>query len=195
MSLSICTSAWMFTGPAGTGPNDAWYPRIVRERMLASSRDGSVERAPDPVPFIDGDLAWTNETSAVQVCVLLLHRAPRRMVAANPNTYALDDAISWDVGLSPNAPTPYAQNSGIGARAMNTPATVNQTYYGRLFRSWDSSVRREQIGEVEPGETVHVRYSALYTTPGSWRAPSQGLQVVRAYWAKLQLWAGPGATP
>ncbi|MCM6777944.1 hypothetical protein NDR87_31400 [Nocardia sp. CDC159] len=195
MSVTICSSEWMISGPRGTALADGWYPRIVAERFLTSTRDGDVARAPDPVPFIQGEVTWTNTTGAVQQCWIGTHRAPRVIVAANPNTYVLDDAISWDVALSPDAPAPFAAEDGVGARCQTTPFAANQVGYTRLFRGWDDSVRVDQIGDVPAGHTVHVRYAALYTTPGSWRAPNQGLQVVRAYWARLRLFAAPKDTP
>ncbi|MDE1675132.1 hypothetical protein PWJ90_36625 [Nocardia gipuzkoensis] len=185
----------MFSGPRGTGFAEGWLPRIVAERFTASTRDGDVARAPDPVPFIDAELSWTNTSEVPQQCWVNTHRAPRTIVAANPNTYALDDALSWDVGMSPNAPTPFASENGIGARLLTTPFAVNEVGYTRLFRGWDDSVRFDQVGTVAPEETVHLRYRALFTTPGQWRAPNQALQVVRAYWVRLQLWAVPEATP
>lgn len=195
MSVVICSSEWMLSQVTGTDIADAWMPRIVMERFAASVKDGTVDRAPDPVPFIDTEMSWTNDTGTPQNCYLCTHRAPRLIVAANPNLYVLDDAVSWDVDISPNAPAPYATNNGIGAMGRNTPFAVNQVYYGRLFRGWDDSTQWDTIGSVADGETIHVRYSALFNTPGQWRAPSQALQVVRAYWVRLMLWASPGATP
>lgn len=196
MSLVICTSSeWMVSGVNGTDFGDGWMPRIVMERFAASTKDGQVDRAPDPVPFIDTEMSWTNDTGVKQKLFLGTHRAPRTIVAANPNMYVLDDAISWDIAVSPNAPQPYATKNGIGAMGQNTPFALNQVYYGRLFRGWDDGVRFDNLGTITDGQTIHVRYSALFSTPGSWRAPSQALQVVRAYWARLQLWASPEATP
>lgn len=195
MSIAICTSSWMSSGPAGTGFADGWIPREVAERFVTSSKDGDVNQAPDPLPFIDAELTWTNTTGCNQWVRLGTQRAPRVIVASNPNTYALDDAISWDVGLSPNAPAPYALENGIGARGQSTPFAVNQVGYTRLFRGWDDSMRYDVIGTVKPDESVHVRYQALYTSPGQWRAPSQALQTVRAYWVRLRLQAGPETNP
>lgn len=195
MSIPICSSEWMLSGPRGTGFADGWLPRIVGERFVTSTRDGEVQRAPDPVPFIEAELTWANNTGTDQQVWLGTHRAPRVVIAANPNTYALDDALSWDVAVSPNAPAPFAAENGVGARCQTTPFSSNQVGYTRLFRGWDDSVRTDEIGTVPAGETVHVRYAALYTTPGSWRAPNQALQVVRAYWVRLRLFAAPEATP
>lgn len=170
-------------------------PRIVMERFAVSTKDGAVDRAPDPVPFIDTEMSWTNDTGAQQKLFLGMHRAPRTIISANPNTYVLDDALSFDIGFSPNAPQPYATKNGIGSQGKSTPFALNTVYYGRLFRGWDDSVHFDNVGTIQAGDTVHVRYSALFSTPGTWRAPAQALQVVRAYWVRLQLWAAPEATP
>ena len=168
---------------------------MVAERFVASTRDGDVQQAPDAVPFIDAELTWTNSGESAQLVRLGTQRAPRAITASNPNTYVLDDGLSWDIAVSPNAPTPYGVQNGVGARLQTTPVAVNQVGYGRIFRGWDDSIRYDTLGTVEPGETVHVRYQALYTSPGQWRAPAQVLQVVRAYWVRMRLWAGPEDTP
>jgi hypothetical protein len=195
MSITICSSEWMVSSPSGTDFADAWLPRIVMDRFATSAKDGGVDTAPDPVPFIDTEMSWTNDTGAQQKLYLGMHRAPRLIIASNPNLYVLDDAISWDIALSPNAPTPYATKSGIGATGRHTPFTVNEVTYGRLFRGWDDGISFTNIGTILAGQTIHIRYNALFSTPGSWRPPNQALQVVRAYWVRLQLWASPGATP
>ena len=193
--ISICTSDWMFSSPSGTGLDEAWMPRIVAEVLTASTRDGAVERSPDPVPFIDSEVSWTNATDADQVVWAEIHRPPRTIVASNPNLYVLDDAVSWDVGISPSAPEPSASEAGIGARISVTPQTSNQVIYGRLFRGWDGGMQYQPIGSVAPGRTVHLRYRALYSSPGSWRTPNSALQVVRAYYVRPRLWARPDVTP
>jgi hypothetical protein len=195
MSLVICSSEWLISAVTGTDLADAWMPRIVAEKFTASTKDGTVDRSPDPVPFIDTEMSWANDTGSTQKLFLATQRAPRTIVAANPNIYALDDAVSWDIAVSPNAPAPYAVNSGIGCQGKNTPFVLNQVYYGRLFRGWDDSQTWDTLGDIADGETAHIRYNALFTTPGQWRAPSQALQVVRAYWVHMRLWASPEATP
>lgn len=195
MSITICSSDFLFSTPRGTGPADAWMPRIVTERFVPSARDGQVARATDPVPFIEAELSWTNTTGAAQRIWLGTHRAPRQIVAANPNTYALDDAWTWDIGLSPNAAAPYAAEDGIGAKGQGTPWNYNQVHYARMWRGWDDSVRHDLVGVVEHGNTVHIRYAALFTTPGQWRNPANTMHIVRAFWVRLRLWAVPEETP
>lgn len=195
MSITICASGWVESSPRGTGFADAWFPGVVAERFVTSTKDGGVDVSPDPVPFIDADLTWTNTTDSPVRAWLLTQRAPRRLLGNNPNSYAIDDAISWDVGESPNAAAPYALESGVGARMMTTPFAVNQIGYGRIFRAWPDSVRNDAIGAVPAGDTVQVRYQALYTTPGTWRAPNQPLQTMHAYWVRLRLHTIPETTP
>ncbi|WP_458793914.1 DUF7172 family protein [Nocardia nova] len=195
MSISICVNDWMTSSPAGTGFADVWIPGATAERFVTSTKDGDVNQAPDPVPFIDAELTWTNSGDAQQHVRLCTQRAPRQIVASNPNTYILNDAISWDVALSPNAPAPYAADDGIGARLQTTPFAVNQVGYSRLFRGWPDSVRYSDIGTVPAGQSVHIRYQAQFSTPGQWRAPSQSLQTVRAYWVRLRVWTRPEETP
>lgn len=190
MSLPICSSEAMISGPAGTGFDGGWFPRLAAERFITSTRDGDVQRAPDPIPFIQGEITWTN-TGMDQHVWLWTHRAPRVIISTNPNMYALDDALSWDVAVSPNAPEPYASQDGVGARLQVTPPAQSQILGAKIFRAWDESMRVDDIGTVAEGETVHVRYSALFTTPGSWRVPAASGQLVRAYWVRLKLFASP----
>ncbi|WP_280420635.1 DUF7172 family protein [Nocardia carnea] len=194
MSLSICASEAMVSGPAGTGFAGGWMPRIVTERFITSTRDGDVQRAPDPVPFIEGEITWTN-TGAAQHVWLYTHRAPRVVISTNPNMYTLDDALSWDVAVSPNAPAPWGSQDGVGARMQVTPPAQAQILAAREYRGWDDSIRVDEIGTVLEGETVHVRYAANYTTPGSWRVPAAAGAVVRAFWVRLKLFSAPEVTP
>ncbi|WP_029926370.1 DUF7172 family protein [Nocardia otitidiscaviarum] len=191
MSLRICTSEWMISGPSGTGLAAAWLPRIAAEHFAVSSRDGQAARAPDAVPLIDADLIWTNTTGAWQDCHLTLHRAPRTIVTSNPNTLVLDDALAWDVGISPRAALPAAVGDGIGARIKTTPTQLNETIYSRLFNDWDDWISTHHIGSVANGETVHIRYQCLMTTPGEWRGGTSPMHQVHARWARLQLLAAP----
>lgn len=191
MSLQICTSEWMISNPRGTGLSAAWLPRIVSERFAESVKDGEVSRAPDPVPVIDVDLIWTNNTGAWQNCHLIVERAPRSIVTSNPNTIVLEDGVSWDVGVSPRAAVPISSGDGIGARIKTTPNILNETIYGRLFVDWDGWCSRYAIGTVADGETVQVRYQCTLTTPGSWRGGSSPLHQAHARWARLFLWAAP----
>lgn len=191
MSLQICTSEWMASGPQGTGFSPAWLPRIVAERFAGSAKDGEVSRAPDPVPVIDTMLTWTNTTGAWQDCRLVVHRASRSVITSNPNTVVLDDGVSWDVGQSPRAALPTVSADGVGARIKTTPNILNETIYGRLFNDWDDWTSIHTIGAVAAGETVDIRYQCALTTPGQWRGGSSPLHQSFARWARLLLWAAP----
>ncbi|MCM6774968.1 hypothetical protein NDR87_26345 [Nocardia sp. CDC159] len=191
MSLRICTSEWMISNLRGTDLAEAWLPRVAASRYATSARDGQINNAPDAVPLIDTDLIWTNTTGAWQNCHLGVHRAPRSIVTSNPNTVVLDDAVSWDIGTSPRAALPSAVGAGIGARVKTTPSQLNQTIYSRLFNDWDDWTSLENIGAVAAGETVHVRYQCLLTTPGEWRGGTSPLHQAHARWVRLRLLCAP----
>lgn len=194
MALSVCTLEYLISDYRGVRIADQWFPRVVAERFAASTRDGTVDRAPDQVPFIETDLTWTNRSTASQHVQLSLHRAPRSMVVSNTNTIALDDAVSYAVGANPTAPRPSAARSGVGSRVSMTPPGATPIQYARIFADRDDWVTYEDIGEVPPGQTVHVRYLCLYSTPGPWRTPPQPRHEAYARWARLRLWASPHLT-
>ncbi|TWH37590.1 hypothetical protein L612_007800000010, partial [Rhodococcus rhodochrous J38] len=132
MSLRVCTADFMASTNKGTGFAPSWLPRLVAERMASSSRDGTTDRAPDGVPFIETDILWTNTTEDPQHLHMSLHRASRSLVTSNPNTVTLDDAYSFDVGLSPAAPIPAVTNNGFGARLKASRSTSTSVLFGRL---------------------------------------------------------------
>lgn len=193
MSLRICTTEMMLSTPTGTDLAAAWLPRIAAERYATSSGDGQVGHAPDPVPLIDTDLIWTNTSGAWQNVHLIIHRAPRSIVSGNANTVVLDDALSWDVGPSPNAPLPTAAASGIASRVKTTPASLGSQFhwYARLFADFDDWISIEHLGAVAAGETVQIRYQCVVSTPGEWRTGGRALQEAHARWVRLQLLAAP----
>lgn len=191
MSLRICTSEWMISDLNGVDFAEAWLPRVAAVRFATSSKDGQIQNSPDPVPLIDTDLIWTNSTGAWQNCHLGIHRAPRSVITSNPNTVVLDDAWSFDIGVSPQAALPSAVGSGIGARIKTTPSQLNQTIYSRLFNDWDDWISMHQLGAVADGETVHVRYQCLLTTPGEWRGGTSPLYQALARWVRLRLFCAP----
>src|SRR5690606_19455661 len=119
-----------------------------------------------------------------------IHRAPRSLVTSTPNTLVLDDAWTWDIGVSPNAPTPYGTNSGVGIQIQVRKSFESQQYC-RMFRDFPDSVSYQDLGAVDPGETVHFRYRCLFSTPGVWRTPVQPLHTAAARWARTRLWTAP----
>lgn len=191
MSLRICTAEFMASTSKGTGFAPSWLPRMVAERMASSSRDGTTERAPDGVPFIETDILWTNTTGDPLHLHMSLHRASRSLVTSNPNTVTIDDAYSFDVGVSPSAPIPAVTNNGFGARLKASRSTSTSVLFGRLFRDIPDWISNVDIGPIDPGESLHFRYRALYSTPGQWRTGTSSRHEMYARWARLRLWSAP----
>lgn len=190
MSLKICTAEFMVSDAKGFGLSQTWLPRIVAERFVQSTRDGTVARAPDPVPFIDADLAWTNTSTDPQHLTVSVHRASRSLVTSDPNTLVFDDAVSWSVGKSPTAARPAAVDNGIGGRIKRARSTQNLKF-SRLFIDRGDWVSYHDIGPVLPEQSIHFRYMCLFSTPGEWRASVQPRYEASARWARLRAFASP----
>ena len=190
MSLRICSAEFMVSESSGTGFSSAWIPDMVAEAMLTSGKDGTVDRSPDQVPFIDGELLWTNSYDDPVYAMASIGRAPRSITTSTPNMLALDDAWSWDIGPSPSAPTPYGANNGVGERVVAQPTTLAVGYL-RYFRDFPDAVSYQSLGAVDPGDSVHFRYRCLFSTPGNWRAAVQPLFLAYARYARLRLWVSP----
>lgn len=193
MSLKICTAEFLISDSNGTSMTQAWLPTVVAERMATSGKDGNVDRAPDQVPFIDSEILWTNSYDDPVHTMISIHRAPRSIVTSTPNTLVLDDAWTWDIGLSPSAPLPFGTNSGVGIR-LQTTQSFNPVIYSRFFRDFPDSVSYQDLGAVDPGDSLHFRYRCLFSTPGVWRTPVQPLMIAQARWARLRLWTAPWTT-
>lgn len=191
MSLRVCTAEFMLSTNRGTGYAETFLPRMVAERMATSGRDGGVDRAPDAIPFIDTDLLWTNNSDDPQHLQMSVHRASRFLVSSNPNTLVVDDAWSFATGPSPTAPAPTGANNGFGSRVKTTRSTAATVAFGRIFRDHPDWVSYVEIGALDPGETVHFRYRALFSTPGEWRAGTSPRHEMNARWCRLRLWAAP----
>lgn len=193
MTLKVCTAEFVISDYTGTGFSQAWLPLVVADRMATSGKDGNVDRSPDQVPFIDSEILWTNSfTDPVHIAVSV-HRAPRSLVTSSPNTLALDDAWTFDVGVSPNAPIPFGTDNGVGIR-VSTRQSFRSLVYTRLFRDYPDWLSYVHVGVVDPGSTVHFRYRCLFSTPGGWRTPVQPLHIAQARWARLRMWAAPWTT-
>lgn len=190
MSLRICTAEFMVSESSGTGFSNAWIPNLVAESMVTSGKDGTVDRSPDQVPFIDGEMIWTNSYDDPVYAMASVGKAPRSITTSTPNTLVLDDAYSWDIGISPSAPTPFGANNGSGERIQNSPTTIPVGYL-RYFRDFPDAVNYVSLGTADPGESVHFRYRCLFSTPGNWRAAVQPLFLAYARYARLRLWVSP----
>jgi hypothetical protein len=195
MSMKICTLEYLISDSNGLGFAKSWLPRMVSERFAPSTKDGLVDRAPDPIPFIDTDISWTNSAAEPQHLAMAVHRASRTIITSNPNTIVLDDAYSWDVGPSPLAPRPSGTFNGFGGRVKTTRSTdTTPPQFSRLFQDQADWIHYEEIGRIDPGDTVHFRYMCLFSTPGEWRAATQPRHEAYARWVRLRLWAAPMVT-
>ena len=191
LSVQICTGEYLLSDSKGFGFSRSWLPQIVTERFATSTRDGTVDRAPDQVPFIDTNLVWTNTFTDPLHLSLTVQRAPRTLITSNPNLLVLDDAVSWDIGAAPSASAAVATHSGVGARIKFQRFSASNLFFGREFADFDDSVQYQDIGVINPAETVQVRYRCLFSTPGQWRVAIQPRHEASARFARLRLWSSP----
>ncbi len=195
MSLKVCTSEAMLSTDRGLEFTSAWLPRLVAERFVGSVKDGTVDRAPDPLPFIGADFSWTNTTDLSQHLYVGIHRASRSFVTTNPNAVVIDDAVSWDIGESPSAPRPSTTNlNGIGGKIQMTRPSNAKVQFGYLFGDRDDYIFNVEVGHVIPGDTLHFRYACLYSTPGTWRVSDDPRYEAFCRWVRLRCWAAPRLT-
>lgn len=195
MSAKICTAEYMLSDTLGVGMRRSWYPRVVAERFLESTKDGPIKRAPDPVPMIDGDLTWFNNGNDAQRVLVLVHRAPRSIVAQSPTTVLVADAWSWRVGRSPSADYPTIAQDAFGGRfQIDRPSVADKDLqYGRYFLDGDDSQAYVDLGIVPPMQSFHFRYLASVYTPGVWTTPSEfePRWEASARWTRLLALASP----
>lgn len=195
MTVKICTSEYMLGNVKGLGMARSWFPRIVAEAFLESTKDGEMKRAPDPVTLIDGDLSWLNNNRDPQMVFVQVIRAPRSIVAQSPSTVVIHDAWSWAVGESPTADFPSVIQDTFGGRLQfDRPSAASADLkYCRQFYDADSSSAWVAIGQVDPQESLHFRYLAAAQTPGTWTMPSEfdARWEAQARWARLLAFATP----
>jgi hypothetical protein len=179
----------------GMGMSRSWFPRIATEAFLESTRDGEIQRAPDPVTMIDGDLTWFNNAEEPQMLIVQIIRAPRSIVSQSPNTVLIHDAWSWDIGESPTADFPSVFQDSVGGKMqMDRPsAAAADLAYCRFFLDTDRSQRWDHPGLIDPGETIHFRYIASVQTPGIWTTATEFEPRWEAScrWTRLLLFASP----
>ncbi|AEJ92818.1 hypothetical protein SEA_OSMAXIMUS_37 [Pegunavirus osmaximus] len=195
MSLKLCTGEYMLSTVAGLGPSRGWFPRVLTEQMLESTKDGEIKLSPDPVTMIDGDLTWFNNSDdRVQVFVLV-HTAPRDIIAQNPSTVVIHDAWSHRVGRAPSADFPSAIRNSFGGRLQLDRASVarDAVKFGRFFLTGDDQQAWVDLGIVRPQQSFHFRYRAAVQTPGTWVTPSELEPRWEAYarWTRLVALGGP----
>ncbi|WAB09208.1 hypothetical protein SEA_LITTLEMUNCHKIN_32 [Gordonia phage LittleMunchkin] len=170
MSLKICTAEYMLSDTNGVGMRRGWFPRIVAEAFLGSTKDGEIKRAPDPVPMIEGDLTWFNNSPDPQVVAVQVHRAPRSITTTSPNTVILQDAWTYAVGVSPVADPPTVMQDSTGGRLQLDRAYVAgaDLSFGRVFLDTDDSQTLVPVGVVPSMQSLHFRYLCSVQTPGTW---------------------------
>lgn len=195
MSVRICTSEYMLSTVQGLDFGAHYFPRIVAEAFLESTKDGEIKLSPDPVTMIDGDLTWFNNTNDPQWIMVQVLRAPRSIVAQSPSTVVIHDAWTFDVGVSPNADYPSVVQDAFGGRAQvdRSVATADALLYGRLFYDAHSSMAWEPVGIVPPQQSLQFRYIAAVQTPGTWTTPTEfePRWEAQARWARLLAFATP----
>ena len=168
MGVKLCTSEYMMSTVRGLGMARHWFPRIVAEAFLESSRDGEIKRSPDPVTMIDGDLSWFNNNPEPQMMFVQIIRAPRSVVIQSPGTVVIHDAWSYAVGESPTADFPSVIQDTFGGKLQfDRPAAASADLkYCRQFFDSDSSTAWVSVGQVNAMESMHFRYLAAVQTPG-----------------------------
>lgn len=195
MSLKLCTGEYLISDSRGFGLRQNYLPRVVSEQFLESVKDGEISRAPDPVTMIDGDLTWHNNTDDVQMLFVQEHRAPRTLVSQSPGTVVIHDAHSFAIAKNPQADFPSITQHMTGARLQIDRGSVarDQLLYGRIFMDYDESWAWNDLGEIQPGESVHYRYLAAVQTPGVWTLPSEfdPRWEAHARWTRLRMYATP----
>lgn len=198
MSLKICTGPYMISTSAGTGMAKSWFPGIVDEAFLEASKDGEVQRAPDPVNSVEGNLFWRNGGSDPVTVSVIVRRANRMILTTDPNTVLIQDAWSRAVGTAPQAETPSITADASGGKMQtNRAATAGKDLaYGRFVLEMDESETIVPIGVIAPGLALHFRYVAAVHTPGLWiqndEPDADPRFEANAYWTRLLLWATPG---
>ncbi|QFP94653.1 hypothetical protein I5G59_gp33 [Mycobacterium phage LilMcDreamy] len=197
-SLKLCTSEYMLSNVNGLGVRRGWLPRVLNEQFLESSRDGEIKLSPDPVTMIDGDLTWHNDSDGETVVFVLLHRAPRTIIAQSPSTVVIHDAWSSRVGKSPSADYPGGVNDSFGGRLQIDRASVasNDIQFARYFLECDDSQVWVPLGRVPNGQGFHFRYRASVQTPGTWVSPGSDSEIeprweAYAYWTRLIAFGWP----
>lgn len=195
MSIKPCVSGYMVSTVQGIDMARHWFPRKVREAFLESVKDGTIQRAPDPVTMIEGDISWYNSTGETQRLSVNLVRGPRTVIVQNPNTVLIHDAVSWATGKYAVADYPSVMQDAFGGRAQvdRQEVAADKLQFCRLFMDADSTQRTFQLGLLKPRESMHFRYVCSVQTPGTWTTASEFEPRNEAFarWARLVAYAEP----
>lgn len=198
MSLKVCTGPHLISTVDGTGLAKSWFPGVVDEVFLESTKDGEIQRAPDPVTMIDGDLYWTNGGTEALTGTVIVKRAPRTILTTDPCTVLIQDAWSWVINASPQADSPSVTADSAGGKMQTNKASTasKDLAYGRFTLEIDESEVTVPVGVIPPGEALHFRYLAAAHTPGLWISSDDPDDDPRyeahAYWTRLLLFVTPG---
>lgn len=195
MSIKVCVAPNLISTVNGIGLARTWFPRIVKEAFLESTKDGEIERSPDPVTMIEGDLTFFNNSDAdLQMWVHVL-RAPRSIVTTNPVTVVIHDSWSWAVGVNPQADYPSVNQDSFGGKLQIDKASTSgeDLKFGRYFLDGDDCETSVDIGLVPAMESLHFRYRAAVQTPGVWTTPTETTPMyeAKAFWTRLQAFTIP----
>ncbi|QGH75287.1 hypothetical protein I5G61_gp39 [Mycobacterium phage Quesadilla] len=197
-SLKLCTGEYMISDTNGLGVRRTWLPRVVAQQFLESTKDGEIKLSPDPVTMIDGDLTWFNNSPDRQRVWVLVHTAPRSIIAQSPSTVVIHDAWSHLIGKEPSADFPSVIANTFGGRLQIDRASVaaDDIQFGRYFLDGDDFQTWVSIGTVPPRQSFHFRYLAAVQTPGTWIIPGSNSDVTprwEAYarWTRLIALAAP----
>lgn len=198
-NLKVCTAEYMISDTNGLGLRRTWFPHIVDEKFLKSEKDGPITLAPDPVTMIDGDSSWYNNSPDRVRVSMLVHRAPRVIVAQSPSTVIITDAWSKQVGLNPTAEFPTVVTDTFGGRLQIDRQSVprEDLQFARWYLDGEESQTYVDLGVVPPGQSYHFRYLAAVQTPGTWSIPSEfePRWEAFAYWTRLIAFASPVGVP
>lgn len=175
MALRLCAGENLSSTSDGVGLSPTWFPRIVAQSYVTATKDGTIKRAPDPVPTISGDVVWTNTASVAQNVTVTIRRAPRTVATTSPNTVVIHDAWSWAKGLDATADYPSVSQETLGGgfqtdRPETDPKDIQRGY---TYFDFDASQTIIHLGDVGPDHNIHVRYIAAIQTPGTWTVPSE----------------------
>lgn len=195
-NLKICSFEYMLSTVDGLGVAQNYLPRVVKEAFLQSTKDGSISISPDAVTMITGDLSWYNNTDDSQYIAVMVHRAPRSIIAQSPTTVIITDA--WTSLISPvgtSADYPSVDEDTMGGRLQIDRPSVNpdDVLYGRYFLDMDDSQAYAPVGVVPPGWSFNFQYLAGVQTPNVWVEPTQfdGRWEATANWTRLIALASP----
>lgn len=175
MSIKVCTSDHIVSTTAGMGMRRSWLPGYLKGSYLLSTKDGEIERSPDPVTMIEGDLSFYNGSGGPREVWVSVQRAPRSIVTTQPATVILQEAYTFDIGVDPSAEEPSVFRDAFGGKMQTDKAATSgkDLKYGRYFLDDLDSLVKVPCGVVPVGQGLHFRYICAVQTPGVWTTPTE----------------------